>query len=323
MFRRQQAEESFHEPEMARSPDEKNASLESILQPDAVWCVTLSSMPSKWQSARKRLEKDFPSIQPFEAVDGRSMQWPEAPVDVVTKYRRRNGKKRKYHHEFSTGGAIGCTLSHVALWKRMLEKGHRRIVVLEDDAEVDVGVQKGDLKEAVSKAPWDLFLLGMIPIHAPETVVHSPAVKRVTDVFFGTHAYALTDKGAKFLLARLEFPLTAQVDSWIGMLANLHRDQFFVACCRGKPPVRIRNAGTVSTTQSKVPDCDLCDLEERTNAFRIDAGGRGCSGVVAGLFGVAVGVLLTLLLLFLCARGRERRRAAPSSQSSKPVVHPS
>jgi len=44
--------------------------------------------------------------------------------------------KRRYHEQFTSGGAVGCYLSHVEFWRKVaaLPDNHRGAVIMEDDA---------------------------------------------------------------------------------------------------------------------------------------------------------------------------------------------
>jgi GR25 family glycosyltransferase involved in LPS biosynthesis len=138
-------------------------------------------------------------------------------------------------------------------------------VIFEDDAVASSGLDfsRSEISN-LANADWDMLLLGYIQRYPTEPTVVRGAV-RVTHPFFGLHAYALRRKGAKFLLAHLQYPLSAQLDALIGMLANLHRDEFSIfAPSRGSLFSQLQT--TRSTTQSASYDCQLCDHEDSCSA---------------------------------------------------------
>jgi hypothetical protein len=46
--------------------------------------------------------------------------------------------ERRYHHEFTSAGAVGCYLSHMAAWRKVAQqRGNRGALIIEDDAAVE------------------------------------------------------------------------------------------------------------------------------------------------------------------------------------------
>lgn len=283
------------------------------MKPNAVWCISLEAMPQKWRAARERLKSEFPSVDAFPATDLRQIPLDALPLDVATKYRRRNGRKRKHHHEFSEAGAVGCFESHVKAWKRMLDTpGLELAVIFEDDAVASHSMRSILEDDFVNlrDANWDVLLLGYIQRYPTEPSIARGTV-RITHPFFGLHAYAIRRTGAEFLLSHVQYPLTAQLDGLIGMLANLHRDKFVVlALSRGSIYSQLQNSR--STTQSATYDCHLCDYEESCSANELERRSQSQRMIVAMLGAF----LLGLLLAGAFALGFAAKKSPPSSPLS-------
>ena len=117
--------------------------------------------------------------------------------------------------------AIGCSLSHIALWKKAVELD-KPIIVLEDDVRMD----KDFMHTAISR----------IPVGADHAaIVYLPFADRTEcgkywcsvqprQGFSGTQMYYITPRGASILLEQA-LPIVSQIDVYIGYVANT-RDDF-------------------------------------------------------------------------------------------------
>ena len=146
-----------------------------------------------------------------------------------------------------TLGHIACVLSHQAIWRRVLEEGHRRVLVLEDDAE-PIPEAAASTTAVLEQLPPG-FELAYLGYHLHEKVTlrrrldqaayvalgavrlirwtprealnllprpHSPNLRRA-GLHDYTHAYALTPSAARKLLAA-QTPVILNVDTGITRL---------------------------------------------------------------------------------------------------------
>jgi glycosyl transferase, family 25 len=106
---------------------------------------------------RKRITAHLDGLGlPFElieAVDGRTL----SPRDQAAVYSSREALIHTGRE--LTPGEIGCSLSHLAVYRKMIDEGWDEVVILEDDAVVDPAFieilsQRGSLPR-----DWDLVLL--------------------------------------------------------------------------------------------------------------------------------------------------------------------
>jgi GR25 family glycosyltransferase involved in LPS biosynthesis len=138
--------------------------------------------------------------------------------------------QRRYHEQFTSGGAVGCYLSHVEFWRKVasLPDNARGALVMEDDARVlqpgSLGALLHSIAEKGLPKDADVLLLGWVnldsvaegeaeagPIRlAPNIVGH-----RVVRPFGCTHMYFVTPRGARKLL-ETAFPIEVQVDFYMG-----------------------------------------------------------------------------------------------------------
>jgi GR25 family glycosyltransferase involved in LPS biosynthesis len=103
-----------------------------ILGIDKVYCISLAKNKAKWDDILKYIKSNgFPNCTIFEAVNGTaySSQNLENMVGVWQRYILKNNLDRTNHEQFNKFGAIGCYLSHVAIWQEAKTKGYKKILI--------------------------------------------------------------------------------------------------------------------------------------------------------------------------------------------------
>lgn len=145
----------------------------------------------------------------FPAVDGRKISDKElATVSDARWFRRYVGRDM-------TRSDLGCALSHVYLYKKMVEEGLESALVLEDDAWITPALKEivVALEKDIQGLPVDVVLLSECIVSSKNTwrkglYLMSPVV----DALF-THAYVITNYGAQKLIHSL-FPIRHPADAW-------------------------------------------------------------------------------------------------------------
>lgn len=161
----------------------------------------------------------------IEAVDGRALKRAELG-DIVTDMCR----------GLCTSSMLGCALSHMNVWKRIVSEGHSRALILEDDAEL-VPDFRARMVQALVDCPvdFDILLLGcfflcsknrdyewphkFLRMLIPHKLRKDSRVWGsvfVPEYFGGTHCYIVSLEGAKKLLRLLPkvgFHIDAQMNN--------------------------------------------------------------------------------------------------------------
>lgn len=219
-------------------------SFESVLKPSLVLCITLNDEKSeKWQKTKNRIQKGFPSVQHYPAVDTRGKKWDEMPADSFTKYRKATHQKRKYHHEFTGTGGIGCYLSHYAIWKYMVENDIPDCVVLEDDATFDEPHKLFTQKSL--QGSRNVCLLVCRHRKITKTLPEDDGMVKVVGPFFGTMAYWIRNDAAKAFKEYTDEmgPLSMQVDAFMGVAAQQLPDKLHMVSLPQNTTSGIRDVG--------------------------------------------------------------------------------
>ena len=129
---------------------------------------------------------------------------PETDVrlPVIEKFEQDIGCKVEIFDGIAFGSfqntSYGATLSHIMVIQEMLDKGHEKFIIFEDDVEL-IG-DKNEMWEYIQNAPeYDIFLIGVTEYCTLYRDDDFPDYC-VTDRFWGTHAYILTkDSGQKII----------------------------------------------------------------------------------------------------------------------------
>lgn len=189
--------------------------------------INLDRAKEKYQHFCKNLEKvNFPiNVERVPAVDGKKVDIdkkgllsPRSLYDLT--------RSRYDHRTLATRGALGCYMSHVSMWKKIVDENLPGLVILEDDAKPnDKTYEK--LTRALKNAPRDadyLFLMyNKICKHNMIKDPNNPDWVQLQDIMFGTMAQIVTNKGARTLL-KYCFPIEMQVDDFIGVLSRVKKD---------------------------------------------------------------------------------------------------
>ena len=160
------------------------------------------------------------NVQRMDAVVGRT-------VDFETLYREGKLARKAYQNLLSsiaveggkmTVGSAGCLLSHVAIWKKVVEM-QKPVLVLEDDVLFTSDLDTG-LYNIMRDAPLDFGMIYLADLaHTENSIKHAhdyrkSSLDQLTGHYWGTFGYMISPSAALILLDNL-YPLKVQVDSYI------------------------------------------------------------------------------------------------------------
>lgn len=191
----------------------------------------------------------FKDVRHFQAIDGRKLSLNGLLKDnrlAIRGYRDiRFG--RSEHAGLTTLGAVGCTMSHSAIWKMCVDNGWPRVIIAEEDNIMYRGWQtpdKGFLAkeladiETTLSQPNAVWLSTNInaeavkpainsdpvpPIGVPQEEMIENVAKGKTDLhysFIGLHFY-IPSFGACKALSEMVYPIDVQTDAYMAHLATL------------------------------------------------------------------------------------------------------
>lgn len=135
-----------------------------------------------------------------------------------------HGGPKRFHYELGTIGAVGCSLSHIKIWEKIVQNKTKYNMIFEDDAWV-IGVDMTSIINRLNSLPddWHIYMIGQ-PHSILEgiPIIDKPNLYKLTR-FCGTHAYIINYEGAKWLLEKGKlFPIQQQIDAHLSELGWDH-----------------------------------------------------------------------------------------------------
>lgn len=178
--------------------------------------VCVISMPnsSRRKPCVESWKLHFANVTVFEAVVGKdvSLTDPRLSVDLTNRIGSMNTLSRFSLEDngdyIRSKPAIGCALSHIAMWNIVLET-QTPMIVVEDDTTLSRTVDTHRVVQAIMNEGL-VFLI---------TSVVGRWLVRDTPGFWGMNAYYITPDVAETLL-KYAFPLNMHIDRFIHMLAR-------------------------------------------------------------------------------------------------------
>jgi glycosyl transferase family 25 len=157
----------------------------------------------------------FKNITVFSAIVGKDLNLvnfvsPKAYEQIMFSEKH---LKRKYHYEL-TKGAVGCYLSHIGIYKKIVESNLKYGIIFEDDSIIASDFYERLLYGLnVIPGDWDIFLLGVICLKC-DILKDFIKIRR----FWGMHGYIIKRESAIKILSYLDTPISKQIDSDLSLL---------------------------------------------------------------------------------------------------------
>ncbi len=156
------------------------------------------------------------NYQFFEAVDGTQL----TQQKIAEIYDQKMAKKLRGRD--LTLGELGCSLSHLGIYKKMLSENMEKVIILEDDACIGKNFVK--IIKQINYFPndWELVLLGyVIPKHNCKIAqfkmnnVPNYYLYKSISHFSAAHGYIINQNGAKKIL-KVNRKIYSPIDHFTG-----------------------------------------------------------------------------------------------------------
>ena len=223
-----------------------------------IYCINLKSRTDRWKSIESQARKFNLPIERWEASttttsSGGSeiimVDESQVKLEWDSSINARYSRKVNPGTQFLSKGEIGCAMSHIALWNKVLSLHATRstrntkndtssitgqettttVLILEDDA-CFVGNFQSQLRAVMDYVPenWDILYLGFSDRGERSVLIeNNDIIIFVPEYGFHTHAYALNTRAAQVLLDHL--PVQGPLDVW---LADNHWFGLNVYCAK-------------------------------------------------------------------------------------------
>jgi len=176
-----------------------------------VWIINLKRDTDKLLFMQTQMQRLGIEYQVFEAIDGRSLdQDQKAPYS-------RSIALRDFGREL-TPGELGCALSHIKMWQRLVNSEYDEVLILEDD--VLIGWALIEVLENREKLPSDYQ-----HINFSTKARQQPFGNIISDIYrasnhleraYSTEAYLITKPGARKLVDLVN-PLHMPIDNFVSI----------------------------------------------------------------------------------------------------------
>ena len=157
-------------------------------------------------------ENNFKNINHFKAINGRELDSLELLNNNIITTRSYTDLiyGRNEHSGIPSKGAIGCTLSHMELWKMCIDKNLPFIIIVEDDLIFKKPISNKDMsniKQSLIKQNGGFISTVYIYNNSKE-------ISKKTRYFFGAHFYIISNSCARKLYNQV-LPIDMQVDHYM------------------------------------------------------------------------------------------------------------
>lgn len=204
--------------------------------------INLPEATQRWASLQQAVAGALPGQElvrvPAVDVRGRAVGDPALPLTPLARWRMMRRSARMCSTPLlDTLSAVGCSLSHLECWRRLLAAaaagGARFALVLEDDCCLPMPAFGAAWRAAVAPLlrddppSFDVLVLGHHPNHrlwnftdrnAPGGDPGSPWLRH--HWFYGSHCYVVSAPGAR-RLTELALPLELHIDCFLAHAINL------------------------------------------------------------------------------------------------------
>ena len=183
------------------------------------------------ENSKERYEKIsskfnyFNNVERFRATKGRS----DDHIDCVTeKWNWGDFAKTESHLVRMSDGEVGCCMSHIRLWKKMVEEDIETCLVIEDDAYKVLPGFDLIVSDLIKKLPedWGVFLIGFMLFRDKGEKVDDDFIK--IKEFVLTHCYLINKDAAKKFLENI--PVDSPIDTFMSKCSdkvNIYSHNFF------------------------------------------------------------------------------------------------
>jgi GR25 family glycosyltransferase involved in LPS biosynthesis len=188
-----------------------------------IWVINLADKRDRWKSILKSISQSglpLENVFRFDAINSTTISPGELKNILSPSAFNQLFSNLVYRtsHSQLTLGAVGCYLSHIELWKKLLNSDQSHFLIFEDDTKLTSDFLQ-TANHVLQRIPedFDFLFLGSIVSPTSEVLSDSNVIKNkfVSLIsVYGAHAYIISKKAVEKLLS-LSFPIDKQLDSFI------------------------------------------------------------------------------------------------------------
>ncbi|RXX62543.1 hypothetical protein DD600_23315 [Enterobacter cloacae] len=169
------------------------------------YIINLESASERMESMKTQVERSGLHYEFIPAVDGRNI-----PANLLSLL-------KKEHSYAVTPGEVGCSLSHLAVYKALVSSNEDCALVLEDDVSLpnDISMFINELEGKITKSTPCIYLLSHVNHYNSKCIIELSDNYSIHEVYNAafSHAYVINKPAAITLLNKL-FPVWCVADQW-------------------------------------------------------------------------------------------------------------
>jgi|UniRef100_A0A6C0BPW7 GR25 family glycosyltransferase involved in LPS biosynthesis len=160
------------------------------------------------------------SLTRVNAIDGGKLDIKSIPLTNIAKLELKQLETTgfRYKHYQLTRGAIGCYLSHVKIWEKIVKENQDKALIFEDDARPPPNIVYS-INKIMMDIPndWDIILLGK---HCHDCEDHGSYLK--IKRFILLHSYIISKRGVEKIIGTNSlFPISQQLDAYLSEISSM------------------------------------------------------------------------------------------------------
>lgn len=179
----------------------------------------------RWKNILQ-VREEYHNLERFQATMGKKDDWNNYVTETWNKGWFLNDSKKMV---YLSNSEIGCCMSHLRVWKKILQDNINVALILEDDASNVIPNLNEYLNYYFDLLPkdWDIFLVGF-------HTYNSPSIKITQDIykvkrFILSHSYIINKRAIEKLMSLL--PINMPFDTYLSSLSesgklNIYRHNF-------------------------------------------------------------------------------------------------
>lgn len=179
------------------------------------YVINMNERKDRWKRFQEHQSIGaFKKLARFPAVNGKKLNYKrDRRISMGTRLNITRNYRRS-HYEIATLGAIGSSMSHIGVWKRLVASGAPMCLVLEDDVVLN-DIQLNSIPDMINSAPegWGVWILGC---YLPNLILQPYQGTKWSRVynFTAAHAYIITREAAKIFLEEA-FPIEMHIEYYM------------------------------------------------------------------------------------------------------------
>ena len=156
----------------------------------------------------------------IKAIDKKNLSALELYKDNILGifgYNSLNNIIRDFHYEFNDLGAVGCYLSHIKTWNKILEDNVDYGIIYEDDVLFNNYIDDYKIKEYIKNVPkdWDIIIMNKNKVKMKK---YKDNIFKVYE-FLCLHSYIIKKDSIEYIISNI-LPINQQIDWKLACLAN-------------------------------------------------------------------------------------------------------